>query len=183
MRLLGIDPGASGGFAILDVGLSTISTMRMPETERDRWLAIKNSGASWCVIEQLGPMPAIRPPSETLTPRQPYARNLALAPRSEAMRGSVANFKVGSSYGALRAFLIAAEIPFEQVVPRKWQTAIGCPHIKGESRKDHKNRLKGRAQQLFPTAHITLATADAVLLAEYARLLWNLRNPTLKATT
>lgn len=36
-------------------------------------------------------------------------------------------------------------------------------------RANKKNRHKAKAQQLFPAWHITHATADALLIAEYAR--------------
>jgi hypothetical protein len=89
--------------------------------------------------------------------------------------------------------LIAAGIRFEDVPPQKWQKALGiaprksgktkmvssaddpkvpflCTELRevgGESKTVFKNRLKAKAQQLFPEQKVTLATADALLLLEY----------------
>jgi hypothetical protein len=48
-----------------------------------------------------------------------------------------------------------------------YQLGKSSEHTKTE----WKNRLKAKAQQLFPqqSKHITLKTADALLIAEYAR--------------
>ena len=54
------------------------------------------------------------------------------------------------------------------VPPQKWQKALGLGN-----RKDHdkqwKNHLKAEAQRLYPNINVTLKTADALLLLEYAR--------------
>jgi hypothetical protein len=63
--------------------------------------------------------------------------------------------------------LIAHKIPFEDMTPAKWQAALRVKAIKDESKTDHKNRLKGLAQQLFPHHHMTHAIADALLIVEY----------------
>jgi len=82
-------------------------------------------------------------------------------------QGVASTFKFGMSYGFLRACLIAAGVRFEEVTPPKWQTEMKCRS------GGNKNITKQRAQQLFPSVKITHATADALLLAEYARkTLW-----------
>ena len=40
---------------------------------------------------------------------------------------------------------------------------------KTESKTEWKNRLKGMAQQLYPDLKVTLATADALLIATYCK--------------
>lgn len=82
-------------------------------------------------------------------------------------QGVTSTFKFGQSYGALRMAVIAAGLPLEEVTPRKWQPAIGVSSKKCETKTAHKNRLKARAQELFPGLTITHATADALLLAVY----------------
>lgn len=87
----------------------------------------------------------------------------------EAQPGSAA-FKFGQSYGGLRMALVAAGIPFEEVTPQVWQRKMGVtPRRKDESKTAWKNRLKAKAQQLYPGVKVTLATADALLLAEFCR--------------
>lgn len=56
-------------------------------------------------------------------------------------------------------------IPFDEVAPVKWQTAMQC-RTGGD-----KNISKRRASELFPGVRLTHAIADALLLAEYARRL------------
>jgi len=85
-------------------------------------------------------------------------------------QGVASSFKFGKSYGFLRGILVASGIPFEGVSPQKWQKVMEC-RTGGD-----KNVSKARAQQLFPTEKITHATADAMLLAEYCRRLYNERN-------
>jgi hypothetical protein len=83
-----------------------------------------------------------------------------------------AMFKFGMSYGGLRMALIAAGISFLEVTPQQWQKTLGVStKKKNETKGKFKNRLKALAQQIFPSVKVTLATADALLLAEYARRL------------
>jgi hypothetical protein len=148
---IGIDPGASGGLAsVLSCGSVVIESM--PPTEQDVWEWFRSqrsfgpSITTFACIEQVGGFIA-----------------------GNASPGS-AMFKFGMSYGSLRMALVAAEIPFEAVTPQRWQKALGVvKRARDESKSDFKNRLKARAQQLFPREKITLATADALLIAEYCR--------------
>ena len=78
-------------------------------------------------------------------------------------QGVASSFKFGMSYGFLRGLLTAHKIPFESVTPSKWQGALGCRS------GGKKNVTKQKAGELFPHVRWTHATADAVLLAEYAR--------------
>lgn len=151
---LGIDPGASGGLA--EVWLSPLqhsihacTAVKMPATRRDIWSWFKGiaSYAAFAVIEKVGG----------------YVKG------GEGNVGS-AMFNFGTSYGELLMALTAAGIPYEEVPPRKWQAGLGIsPRGKAETRTAWKNRLKEKAQQLFPQEKVTLATADALLIAEYCR--------------
>lgn len=147
MRFIGIDPGQLGGIAWIDDNGGGPHCTKMPDTERDIWEAIHDletdevtslisNGVVFAVIESVHSMPK---------------------------QGVVSSFKFGRNYGFLRACLIAAEIPFEEVSPQKWQQVMGCRS------RGNKNVTKAKAQQLFPTQKVTHAVADALLLAEYAR--------------
>lgn len=61
------------------------------------------------------------------------------------------------------------KIPFQEVTPQTWMKTYMLKKDKGESTTAWKNRLKERAQQLFPHEKITLSNADAFLIAEYCR--------------
>ncbi|MEK9735756.1 MAG: hypothetical protein VW239_00370 [Candidatus Nanopelagicales bacterium] len=151
MIFLGIDPGASGGIAWLSSFSEEARAHKFPDTERDAYevflMALADAGRN-------------------------NLSTFAIIERVHSMpkQGVVSSFKFGQSYGFLRGCLIALEIPFEEATPQSWQKAIGCL-----SRGD-KNVTKAKAQQLFPGRRITHATADALLLAEYARRTWTARN-------
>jgi hypothetical protein len=149
---LGLDPGASGGLAVVWEGRDgPPKAFPMPATDRDIWdliikvQAIAGSGV-FALLEKVGGYVA-----------------------GNASPGS-AMFRFGQSYGALRMALTAAEAIWEEVTPQQWQRELSLPpRKKTEGKGAWKNRLKAKAQQLFPTVRVTLATADALLIAEVCR--------------
>lgn len=82
---------------------------------------------------------------------------------SSPQMGVKSAFTFGEGYGRLQMALTAVAVPYERVRPAAWQKAMGC------LTKGDKNVSKRRAQELFPDLKITHATADALLIAEYAR--------------
>ena len=141
---MGIDPGKSGGIALL-FDNEVIAT-KMPETPADVLDWIRES-ASNCVavIEQVGGY------------------------TGEGQPGS-AMFNFGRGVGHLEMALLTCKIPTESVPPRKWQKALGISaKKKTETKTQWKNRLKSVAQRLFPSITVTLATSDALLIAEYCK--------------
>lgn len=136
---LGIDPGVGGGIAAVSENNGFEFAVRMPETERDILTVLQQTdrfNEAFAILEFVRSSPAM---------------------------GVVSAFSFGRGYGGLRMALVACGIPFDEVVPRKWQGVMQCL-----SRGD-KNVTKRRAQELFPTVKVTHAIADALLLAEYAR--------------
>jgi hypothetical protein len=83
-------------------------------------------------------------------------------------RASLAKFMQG--YGFLRGMLVASEVPFFSVKPHEWQKTFVGTRPKKMSRHDWKKKLKGKAQELLPQENVTLANADAYLLALYAKI-------------
>ena len=75
-------------------------------------------------------------------------------------------FTFGTNYGEWLGILSTLKIPYIQVTPYKWQQQY--PKAP-KNKKDRKNFLKHLAQQRFPGIKITLATCDAILLANYMR--------------
>ena len=146
---IGVDPGASGGLASLING--PIHICPMPDTERDIWewfrqvsfKGVLGSQPIFAIIEKVHAMPG---------------------------NGVSSMFRFGQNYGFLRACLIASNIPFDEVTPQAWQKALGIPKRgKTERKPEFKNRLKAKAQQLFPDIKVTPATADALLISEYCK--------------
>ena len=73
--------------------------------------------------------------------------------------------------GHLDMALLALGIPTNTVTPNKWEKSYQIGLSTGLGKTEWKNRLKAKAQQLFPQLgkRVTLATCDALLLAEYGR--------------
>lgn len=74
-----------------------------------------------------------------------------------------------SNWGVIKGLLVALHYRIIIVPPKKWQTALGLGNSKELTKTQWKNKLKNRAQQLFPKIDVTLATADALLICEAAR--------------
>lgn len=149
MIYLGIDPGAKGGIGCItepNGGPTLIEWLKLDgASERDigDWLygVIEvDKRVTHAVIERVASSPQM---------------------------GVCSAFTFGRSYGFLRGCLSALKIPFVEVSPQKWQKEFGI--TKSESKTEHKNKLKAKAQQLYPNEKITLATADALLLATFCR--------------
>ena len=152
--IIGIDPGNSGGIAILN-GDGTYLAMRAFSslTEQDIWAWLYNQESAWCR--------SITPEHPVARARHAYIEDVHAMPK----QGVSSTFKFGMSYGLLRGILTALLIPFETVRPQVWQKAMGCLS------KGDKRVTKAKAQQLFPELPVTHAVADALLIAEYGRRL------------
>jgi len=144
-KIIAIDPGASGGIAVFLVNEKRlIEVVPMPETPTDMLNFIsKWQVNSICYLEKVQGLPG--------------------------MAGS-AMFNFGKNYGYLEMALLARKIKTVTVTPQVWQKALQLGTKGGRSGTQWKNHLKAKAQQLFPNQKITLKTADALLLLEYARL-------------
>lgn len=81
---------------------------------------------------------------------------------------SHSGFRFGENYGVLLATLASLEIPMVRHTPQKWQGLLRLPPGKHLSNGQHKNRLKARAQELFPKIRVTLKNADALLIYHLA---------------
>lgn len=148
--LIGIDPGGSGGIAMLfDSGKLIVEPM--PDTLRDMWATIGEPGDVYC---------------------DPNESRFAIIENVHSMpgQGVASTFSFGRNLGCLEMALTAADIPYDKVAPRSWQKALGIqPRPKEMPMTEWKNLLKGHAQRLYPSEKVTLKTADALLLLEYAR--------------
>ena len=146
-RLLAIDPGASGGMVYQDQGATCAVTM--PATEGDvveLLRTIRISCADTIIIEQVGGFV-----------------------RGKGAPGS-AMFNFGRGVGVIIGAAMAFGYRIETVTPQKWQKHFQLGLARDcASKTEWKNKLKSKAQQLFPNADVTLKTADALLLWEYGQ--------------
>lgn len=150
MIFLGIDPGKKGALAFLSddplFGTSIVPFAKINE------IAIANAigfydDKMFAMLEKVHSMPA---------------------------QGVVSAFSFGTSYGFLRGVLTAHGIPFQDAEASLWPKEFGLAsrRKKGEERTkaDIKRANLACAQRLFPGVEgLTIHTADALLLAEYAR--------------
>jgi len=146
MNFVGVDPGASGGLAFMND--KDIVLLKMPDTEWDIYQAINlNVGKNAFAIVE-------------------HVQGYVGSPTTGSQM-----FNFGWNYGSLRMALFSNHVPFEKVSPGKWQQSFGiAKRGPNETRSKFKNRLKAKAQELFPSVKgITLKTCDALLLVEYAR--------------
>lgn len=146
MKILSIEPGASGGLVWRDKH-GQVHSASMPETGGDTIDLLRSialDGVKAAVLEQVGGFVG------------------------KAQPGS-AMFNFGRNYGFLQGALMAMSFRLELVTPQKWQKpfALGTTKDAGSPSK-WKNKIKGVAQRLYPEHRITNKTADAFLIFEWA---------------
>lgn len=76
-------------------------------------------------------------------------------------------FTFGDGYGFMRGVLRTLQIPLTLYRPQQWQRGLGLGTRGSLTKAQWKRKLKVTAEQLFPKLHVTLATADALLLLRY----------------
>ena len=97
---MGLDPGKSGGIALISEDGEQAIAQKVTDSERDLWLFFKeySSEVQFAKLELV---------------------------HSSPQMGVRSAFSFGS-YGFLRGILIASEIPFDEVRPQKWMKHLSC---------------------------------------------------------
>lgn len=98
--ILGIDPGISGGAAILsedNTFVQVIAFAKLTPVEISDWLIGRKPSTAY--LEGVNAMPG---------------------------QGVTSSFKFGMNYGMWQGLLAANKIPFQRVYPLKWQTFMSC---------------------------------------------------------
>jgi hypothetical protein len=145
MRFIGLDPGVSGGVAIIDDG--DVRAYSMPTTPQELADLLRGLGSARTVCERVG----------------------AARGRDGRKQGVSSAFTFGVSYGTSLGVLAALRIPHELVTPAVWQKEFGLVASGNNNLTAKKNAHKAAAARLFPSLRIIHATADALLLAEWLR--------------
>ena len=143
--ILGIDPGQNGSVAVLN-GVS-IFIKKMPETPTDLLNFLKSFSKADCVcyFEKVHGQPGM---------------------------GGASMFTFGKNFGHIEMALIAAGIKTVTISPQKWQKVFSLgTKSQCVSGTEWKNKLKAKAQQLFPKCQIFLWGADAALIAQYGQMI------------
>ena len=148
--IIAIDPGKKGGLAVMDLNNRVVDVANMPDTPQDLLEFLKeakNYGDCVCYLEKVGGMPG---------------------------NGGSAMFNFGKGYGHIEMALLALEIPTMTITPQMWQKtynvgSVSITRSDAADKREHKNKLKAKAQQLFPSLgkRVTLQTCDALLIGLY----------------
>jgi hypothetical protein len=141
---IGLDLGANGGVAVLRENGELEELFKNPDTV-----------TGW--IEKLSKYKDL------------HCFCLTEKVHSQPINGGKANFSFGKTVGITLTLVEVNSIPFQEITPQTWLKGYMMKKEKGETNTSWKNRLKNKAQQLFPKVKMTLWAADAVLIAEYCR--------------
>ena len=140
---IGIDPGISGGLAI--IYNDAYSVKKCPNTIQEmanELITLKDQAPNlpmYCVIEKVHSFPG---------------------------NSGRSMFTFGCNYGQWTGILATLKIPYKEVTPHAWMKHYGKMP---KDKKDRKNHIKHLAQQRYPGVKITLATSDAMLIANYLK--------------
>ena len=144
-ELIAIDPGKSGGIAWkMAYGARAVP---MPATEPDISQKLKeiyyHLDKPTVLIEEVGGYIGSPQPGSAM-------------------------FTFGRNFGFLLGVLTCLSARIVLVRPQKWQGFLGLGTSDG-NRTKWKNKLKSKAQNLYPDLDVTLAISDALLILEYGR--------------
>jgi hypothetical protein len=150
--IIAIDPGKSGGIAVIYPNGRTVADP-MPETEEDLVNYLRSIDSE-CSLESYALHAYVEKVGGFVGKGQP---------------GS-AMFKFGFGAGVIEGALRALRIRTIYVRPQEWQKTFSLGTAAGCAKKtEWKNKLKAEAQRRFPSLKVTLSTADALLILEHAR--------------
>lgn len=146
-HLIAIDPGANGGIAWTNE-LGAMSAP-LPKTLGDTYALLREIlGAQGFTYGTCSVSCYLEEPPKFV----------------KAIPGS-AVFVMARNFGQLEGLITAYQIPLHLTRPQAWQAAHPGLGKKGDQTTTAwKNRLKARAQQIYPDQKVTLATADALLI-------------------
>jgi crossover junction endodeoxyribonuclease RuvC len=151
MIAVGIDPGLSGGMAVIDGDVVRVHDMpTITEKVGKRTRRHYN-------------LPVLANFFESVA--HPNTHAWLEKVHSMPKQGVASSFRFGEGFGLILGMLAVSRIPYTLVTPQAWKKEMlaGMPKGKGSSIV--------RAQQLYPDADITLkkheARAEALLIAAY----------------
>lgn len=163
-KVIGIDPGLSGGIAVW--GRSGVAVAKMPVKEipkggkvsRETDIAdlariLKEQKEGYDVIVFLEKVQGwISDQDDNPGKRFRIQRMLA-------------------NYESLKTAIIMSEIPFVEVIPRSWQTYLALS-IKGMEKSDRKKMYVKAAKEYYPEIanKVALWNADALCILQFGRM-------------
>ncbi len=142
--VIGIDPGKGGGMAIMHPDTTFDLRPWTVEHELTDYLRDLNADDYEVYIEDVPPFVS-------------------------AVTSNASSFKLGYNYGYIVGTVRALGFRTKLIKPKEWQKGlVGLKSNMGYTAR--KRMLKDNAVRLYPNLKITNATADAVLIMEWARI-------------
>lgn len=156
MKFLGLDPGVHGGCGKIwtdanlgIMGYEAFAFDAVTPTDIARFLR------TWATPDSHeGPVPVVLIEKQGTRP-------------TDARPGLA---RLHHQAGSLHGMLLMGGIRYEEVAPGTWQKTFKLLQPKGTPATVKKNKHKERAARLFPEVVMTHSVADALLIAEHARL-------------
>lgn len=179
-RILGIDPGKSGGLVLLENDRIAARAVMPVLTGKGKPLydllllfrKIAEAKASLVVIEMQKSLPAVA--VKEVAYQDPATGFLATREETVALGGSAANWGRGYSQGILEMACVALKLRYVLVAPQTWQAEM----LRDTSAKDTKQAALVVAKRLWPDESFLASPkskkpheglVDAALIAEWAR--------------
>ena len=145
-KYIGIDPGISGGLAVIDEE-GNIKAYKCPKSSEEMALLFQ-------IIINKTPTGNIKLLMERVWTRP-----------TNAVRAA---FSYGVNYGQWLGVAATHEVQMNTALPVEWIKWVGCP--KALKKNIRKRWLKEKAGELYPNINkLTLATSDAILITHYAK--------------
>lgn len=156
-RILGVDPGLSGGWAVVDSSGVLLDCGNTPTH------VVRKSGKTRTQIDgralarQLGDYPLTHAFVEAVSSR----------PRQQGQ------FQFGVNTGLVHGILHAFGVPFTLVAPASWKGSYGIRRAEDETKADKKGEARALASKIFPAHANSFArvkddgVAEAALIALY----------------
>lgn len=151
MRILGVDPGASGALVVLDTQHEALTVFDMPTVEIKRGTRMVRQVSAQLVTDLL----------DCQKIDHAYVEKVGAMPG----QGVASMFAFGRASGVIEGVLAALRIPTTYVTPQEWQKAMRIV--------DGKDGSRNRAAQLWPAQTGYFARkkddgrSDAALIAAY----------------
>lgn len=156
-RILGIDPGLSGGWAVVDETGKLIRCGNFPTH------TVKKNGKNSTQLD--GRTLAMLLGSTNSTAA--FVEAVSSRPRQAGQ------FQFGINTGMLHGILHAFNVPFTLVAPASWKSSYGIKRGEEETKRDKKNEAREIAAKLYPDSAKKFArvmddgVAEATLIALY----------------
>lgn len=172
MIFIGIDPGVTGGIAsISDLRIGRfVEAVKMPGSTEGIVKHIRQiedrAEETLAVVEKVWGFPPRSAPMKC-----PRCHRTIMITRARDGSKQITAFMKNA--GIIEGVLAALHIQVIFISPQRWQRDMGLFDMTAiaKTKTQKKNVHKDQAKILFPKQKVTLATCDALLLAEYCRRL------------